>query len=70
MGLLAIGSFSGLEEATSRPWVWWGLVWVQDVWHLVMDPRIPWDQHLTLLNVRAHPARASLEMGIASTEQH
>lgn len=67
--VLSVGT-RRLSQPASRPWVWWGLVWVQDVWHLVMDLRIPWDQCLMLLNVRAHPACAGLEVGTASAEQH
>lgn len=59
-----------LSQPASRPWVWWGLVWLQDVWHLVVDPRIPWDRCPTLLNVCAHPAHAGLKVGTASVEQH
>lgn len=71
-GLVAIGSFCGHEEAEpacTRTLGVVGLVWVQDVWHLVVDARIPWDQHLTLLNVHTHPACAGLEVGTASAEQ-
>lgn len=65
--VLSVGT-GRLSQPASRPWVWWGLVWVQDVWHLLVDARIPWDQYLTLLNVRAHPACAGLEVGTASSE--
>lgn len=60
-----------LSWPVARPWVAWGLVWVQYVWHLVMDPNTSWP-HLMLLHVHAHPARAGanhLKMGTASAEQ-
>lgn len=59
-----------LSQPASGPWVCWGLVWVQDVRHLIMDPSILWDQYLTLLNVHAHPACAGLKVGTARREQH
>lgn len=70
---MAIGSFCGHEEADepacTKTLGVVGLVRVQDVWHLMVDARIPWDQYLTLLNVHAHPACAGLQVGTASTEQ-
>lgn len=70
VGLVALGSFwRRLGQPARRPWVCWGLLWVRGVWHLVVDPWIPWDQRLTLLNSRAHPARADLRVGAASTKQ-
>lgn len=73
VGLVAIGSFCGHEEADepacTKTLGVVGLVRVQDVWHLMVDARIPWDQYLTLLNVHAHPACAGLQVGTASTEQ-
>lgn len=72
VGLLAVGSSRGHKEAepACSKTLGVGLVWVQDVWHLVVDPRIPWDQCPTLLNVCAHPAHAGLKVGTASVEQH
>lgn len=46
-----------LNQPMARPWVSWGLMWVQHVWHLVMDPNTSWP-HLMFFHVHAHPAHA------------